>query len=539
MYKYLCFLPFLLSCGGSQEVDETSGSLNVPGVSPPMFLSNGLFENNFYEQSVSISLRGIEIPLKDKLLISFEEFEDTSYLILYSVTENVPDSRALTAQNVGYEFYKITDSDEYLGNYFFESSIDSLFSIYQNENRTYVVSNSEIVLFENDQYSSRYTSRGTGRKIRDTFFGNESITLIESDAQFTFINSNDIEDNPNALYKLDFNSDLILVNQELTEVSQISSPNISYKNAQVFDNNEEGRVVWSNVYLLKAYLYHYLRTDSQLSFSVVEEFVSLLGTEDLNSFLLSKRYSFNREPQLFLLHTARLYNLLIELKGSVPELAPNSVHRLLNELKVMIETIYVESIFVEQVVVYAEETQFCKTLKYADDSDYWANGINVPINYVSDVVMALLNINTEESIALSRELLECNYKQISEEIDSNGWKYWGLQGLEGWSNGFSNVPTYTGYVSSTNADISYMSTDAESFLLFCRKGLVSDIFSCDELRAHFSRLVENGYLYPYLIQYFEQIESNELYLKTRFFDNKTRNGIYQTEYLKFKFSNYE
>ena len=80
-----------------------------------------------------------------------------------------------------------------------------------------------------------------------------------------------------------------------------------------FQDNSEGRIVWGQKYLLDALILKENLND--LETKILNESLDFyMSFSDIN-FLFTKRYSFNRQSQIFLLHISRYYNLLTNLKN--------------------------------------------------------------------------------------------------------------------------------------------------------------------------------------------------------------------------------
>ncbi|MFL1584971.1 hypothetical protein NKZ05_10780 [Stutzerimonas stutzeri] len=268
-------------------------------------------------------------------------------------------------------------------------------------------------------------------------------------------------------------------------------------------NNIEGRVTWNQVYYLNGLI---SIADGGLPFagSKLDEYsrqrvsaeVDLIArlAETAQPGYQVKRYSLDREPLLFALHLGRIADLLAraDLEGMGTPAVEIALANIRNELLTFENTIE------HPVTCQLPGFTACKTLGYRQGYPFWADGANVPFNFVSDYVIGLLAV-TEDRISLdfASDLLQPF--QVLEKFSElpDVWGYWPFQGQSGWgySDGISlNTPEWSGNGAGPNiAHISYRSMDAKALLtLYDKRPAVS---SSAEV-AHIKELVSKGMLFP-------------------------------------------
>ena len=164
---------------------------------------------------------------------------------------------------------------------------------------------------------------------------------------------------------------------------------------------------------------------------------------------------------------------------------------------------------VEDLVLFDfDEIGIRDYLIFSPESDFWANSINVPSNYVSDYIISLININTDESLNLAKKLVETNFI-LMDELNYSSWRYWSGMGLSGWEDSSVNTPSFVGEQDNPySADIIYRSTDANAILLSCSNFYLREqlSFDCIDAEDKILNYLKNGDLEPYLFSYYSNIQ---------------------------------
>jgi hypothetical protein len=265
-------------------------------------------------------------------------------------------------------------------------------------------------------------------------------------------------------------------------------------------NNQEGRVAWSQVYYLQG-LVSLLRahpaTDAALREAVRIRLVAEAGhtarlAGAIYPGLAARRYSIDREPLLFALHLGRVAHLLGNMRAagiSSPALERAS-SVLQQQLLTLDET-------VERQVALSSTDKGLPTLAYRRGVPFWADGANVPHNYISGYLSGLLANGGTAGIARARQLARFI---LGSEFSGNlpvSWRYWAATGDVGWQeqSGISlNTPAWGGNRGAL-AHVTYRSMDAVSLAQLQRQA--PDVVP-RKLVDHFADLTARGWLLPFV-----------------------------------------
>lgn len=272
-------------------------------------------------------------------------------------------------------------------------------------------------------------------------------------------------------------------------------------------NNLEGRVAWSQVYYVNGLLSLLKIDDKDLISNEVRGYlekrvrkeISLIA--DLCDYEYPgyevKRYSIDRENVLFALHLGRVLDLF-NRAGSVvtnDEKIQLCQIKIKNEMKLLDKT-------VEEISERHEGNDSEMLMGYRYGYPFWADGANVPFNYISGYIAGLLGFNQDEDdVDRARKL---SRPLISEELKNKlpkAWRYWQGVGDRGWKTADRvslNTPDYVGNKKAI-AHITYRTMDAYALLKLYQ---ADDETVSDDLIQHFRVLVENGYLLPSLNEAF-------------------------------------
>lgn len=269
------------------------------------------------------------------------------------------------------------------------------------------------------------------------------------------------------------------------------------------DNNLEGRVAWNQVYYL-----HGLITllEGKLAVSSPDlmnyarervraeiELIARLSESDYPGYRV-KRYSLDREPLLFALHLGRIADLLgrADRVGLGSEAVTNAL------IKIKKELLSFEHTVEKPVACKLPSGEKCRTLEYRQGYPFWADGLNVPFNYISGYVSGLLAVTsdavyTDYAIELMKPLQEIEEFSQHPKV----WRYWAFSGQDGvnYSRGYSlNTVDWVGnHIGLDVAHITYRSMDAAALLKLIQRQPIEDKYL---LVNHFKKLVTDGMLLP-------------------------------------------
>lgn len=269
------------------------------------------------------------------------------------------------------------------------------------------------------------------------------------------------------------------------------------------DNNLEGRVAWNQVYYL-----HGLISIAQGAFKGATpelldyarqrvraevDLIARLAGSDFPGYRV-KRYSLDREPLLFALHLGRVAGLLA--RADHEGLGSLAVKKTLSAIKK--ELMSFEHTVEQPTACHLNEGGDCRTLEYRQGYPFWADGVNVPFNFVSGYVGGLLAVSDDKSstdyaVDLMQPLL------IEEKFSGlpDKWNYWAFEGQAGWDYASSkslNTTEWAGNHAGMNvAHITYRSMDASTLLNLYQ--LRPDVAVAAEV-DHMKQLVTTGLLLP-------------------------------------------
>jgi hypothetical protein len=265
-------------------------------------------------------------------------------------------------------------------------------------------------------------------------------------------------------------------------------------------NNSEGRIAWGLVYSLNALLHLHSNYAPKLASAsnwineklMLRDALELIARQgiDTNLGYSSRRYSQNRTPILYALHLGRISQLLS--KSVLLGYSSDSINK---ALKVVLNDMHTLDRTAETRINLGSY----KTLAFKKGIDFWADGSNVPYNYISGYVHGFLTaVENPEDHAL--EMKNLLLPLIENEIlsNSNQWQYWWGYGNSGWSKQDSislNTPDYNGSIGI--AHISYRSMDAMALL---RLAKVNPIAVETQVLIKIRNLVSTGLLLPFVNQ---------------------------------------
>lgn len=152
---------------------------------------------------------------------------------------------------------------------------------------------------------------------------------------------------------------------------------------------------------------------------------------------------------------------------------------------------------VERQVSLSAEFKGLRTLAYRRGVPFWADGTNVPHNYVSGYLSGLLANGDEKGVQHARKLAKfILVAEFSENLPIS-WRYWAATGDAGWSEqeGVSlNTPVWGGN-GGASAHITYRSMDAVALAQLQR--LAPDSVP-RKLVEHFGDLAKRGWILPFV-----------------------------------------
>ena len=263
-------------------------------------------------------------------------------------------------------------------------------------------------------------------------------------------------------------------------------------------NNLEGRIAWSQFYYLNAMVSLFnpqlewllpdnrnaLRARLQSELALLTQFC-----QDGYPGLLVRRYSYNREPLLIALHLGRVAQLLKRAESFESAGSSRDCRHWLSERLTQLDTTLEET--------YATTTDDGRPgtyVRFRRGEDFWADGVNVPYNYVSAIAGGLISLDAGNRRAAAEYMSFLVDNEFSAKRPRS-WRYWWGIGDAGWSveDGFSkNTPAYTGNARAL-AHITYRTMDATTLAQIAYE--LPDAIPRD-LVQHFRFLTKSGWLLP-------------------------------------------
>ena len=361
---------------------------------------------------------------KNKFLVYSFTSDSDKYFLFYNSEKNIPHGRSLEPFYVGLELFRVNRSGSltYLGNVFLESSFESIFRAKNYGEKVFLFSNTEVVFLNSERIFDHINFQldYPGYNVSDVFSDSMIWVKLSKSIQNSYLFESDRSsyDEEIVLFydfqlskfrREDFNkSPFYNKKKSLDQIIE------TVGDLYLGQDNSEGRIIWGQTYFLYGLL-DYLRDNNEpdLIKILFKNINFYLNHEDL-SFLYSKRYSYKRSKQLFLLHAARFYTFL----KSFVRIFPNYYHpflykHLTNLEEVLLLTSRIHT--VERFVEFDfEEIGKQNYFIFSKESDFWANGINVPINFVSDYIIALLLIENDKAYSLAEILLQVNFQLLDQ-----------------------------------------------------------------------------------------------------------------------------
>lgn len=276
------------------------------------------------------------------------------------------------------------------------------------------------------------------------------------------------------------------------------------------ESNIEGRIVWERQYYINALLSSVANdkeTSVQNELWLVSEFEELmeLCNDSFPGYSVS-RYSLNRAPLTFSLHLGLMVQILDRYKqaGVLSSVQMSKLKKCNSWIEARIND---ENYVVEKLGTYVESAtglETCCTLYYRENSPFWADGANVPLNYLSGriVGLALLSpvLNRKEISNLSKMLVTevVENKSVKNKL---GWRYWMFIGWRGWVEAdlvSVNSPSYKGKGDEV-AHISYRSIDAYALLL-CSRVYICNSLNREQTLELIVEYIDAGIVNLYLLE---------------------------------------
>lgn len=245
-------------------------------------------------------------------------------------------------------------------------------------------------------------------------------------------------------------------------------------------SNREGRIPWSQYYYLTAFT---SILSGRADFIAREddwntlrkrtcreiELIAARGQDGLSGYQ-SNRYSLYRASLLFALHLGRIGSLLSEYKsiGCTTD-GRQLVERVSEEVRK--ELIAMEKTVEEPWKIHDPNLGEINSFRYRKGVAFWADGANVPYNYISAIAQGSIDLSWQEvpDVTLMTRFRGTFdfFVQDSKLLEVSTWPYWWGLGYDGWSSVDAislNSPAYTG--TKKNADISYRVMDANALLTY-------------------------------------------------------------------------
>ena len=263
-------------------------------------------------------------------------------------------------------------------------------------------------------------------------------------------------------------------------------------------NNFEGRIAWSQAYYLNGMIslldknsgLQYLSNNNlrkNISQTILEELQLLAGLAAYNyPGYLVKRYSIDREPLLFALHISRIVTVLQRAQ---------TIYKHNSNIDEAISSICTELNNLNQTVEKQDKPNESQiSMSYKSGYPFWADGVNVPYNYISGYIQGLLTAcNSDKNVKISAALIQ----SLLFEIQKNSviWRYWDAVGDSGWveQDRISiNTPEWSGN-KQAKAHITYRTMDATAILALYQ---VNPKTIPHKILKNIQTLAKQGFLLP-------------------------------------------
>lgn len=271
-------------------------------------------------------------------------------------------------------------------------------------------------------------------------------------------------------------------------------------------NNLEGRVAWSQVYYLNGMM-SILDGGTKALFSVppagLRERVlqeSQLMAELCGSAYpgyLVKRYSLDREPLESVLHLSRIASTLVRAKAAAGlPLSQACVANLKRKMGSFEGTL-------EDPMQLSVDKQKLPYLRIRKGIPFWADGMDVPYNYVSAYAEGMIALGADDGTRnhLGKMLEVVRRQELGGREYPRTWRYCGGICDAGWKREDAvsvNAPSWAGNGKAL-AHVSYRTMDARAILELAR---VKPAGADRRLAGHFRELTRTGWLLPSMNEVF-------------------------------------
>lgn len=491
-----------------------------------------------FHEAISGDIKRLNLSadwMRDTYPMLFITSGERMYIAGYDVVENVPSGRSLSVKQPGYSLYELSPSTKgepkLIAKGLDFGGIDSI--LYGRAYKSHITLCAENkcvdVGFNGKVRAWELSSLSKYEFIELLFDENKAYALIrktyddridgeisEEHARFYLaqIAPSSTSIQPVADIGTPYNLQLIngMIEYELANKKEDFARLLSYELSRMpnnglinfGDNNLEGRIAWGSVYYLSG-LISVLEGEGLgiLSADMLDdihkrvvseiELIAKFAENDYPGYRV-KRYSINREPLLFALHLSRIAEVLKRAENL--GLESGSVKKALTKIRSHLTSLEYTVEHKSECILLSGK---CETLAYREGYPFWADGVNVPFNFISGYVNGLLAVSSEKAVhdfafELMRPL------RSLEEIDKHptAWKYWAFEGQNGWAwqeGRSSNTAEWQGNNKGLDiAHITYRSMDAMALLNTSR-------MQGDE-HEYIKSLVARGMLLPSVNEWF-------------------------------------
>jgi hypothetical protein len=457
------------------------------------------------------------------------------HLLVYNVVRNIPSGRQLTPKEPGYDLYQldanIKPELKLITQGINIGGLDTLVYGHIVNTEVHVCATNQCITVLPDGSKVKWNTENLSHYefIELTFHNNKAYALVRLHHDDRFDGQlhdgyaktqlakltpdqaeiNDI--NPHCLFGIPYNLRLSETGKLKWDIANSAK---SFRSLLLYDlgrmpnhgwmdfaaNNLEGRIAWSQVYYLSGMIsllnknsgLQYIPNNNlreNISQTILEELNLLAGLSsyDYPGYLV-KRYSIDREPLIFALHLSRIVMLLKRTQtiykhnGNINK-AILSICTELNNLNHTVEKL-------------DEQDKSQISMSYKLGYPFWADGVNVPYNYISGYVQGILKAcNSDKTVKISAALI----KPLLSEVQKNTliWRYWGSVGDNGWAEQDRisiNTPAWDGN-KHAKAHITYRTMDASAILALYQVNPKA-IANKNKILKNIQTLTRHGLLLP-------------------------------------------